>query len=152
MSRFAKVGIIYLSEKFDENAKLVLFSQRLIQDNEQESNRVLCDLASKGYSLCVVADRREIIIKTHPVTNKKIKIDVSDKYITKMKKTLIKWNHPVKFAKFDEFKGYKYDIDTDDWDRIDYSGPYEETIKGSGKMVPKYVRNDYIVNYYKKLI
>ncbi|QEI03424.1 hypothetical protein [Spodoptera cosmioides nucleopolyhedrovirus] len=150
MSQPAKV--IYLSEKFDENAPLVMFSQRLIQDNENEAKYVLRDLASKGYSLCVVADRREIITKIHPVSNIKIKIDVSNKYIAKMKKTLTKWNYPVKFAKYDEFKGYKYDIDTDDWDRIDYDGPYEETLKDLGKKVPKYIRNDFIVNYYKNLI
>lgn len=149
---FAKVRVIYLSEKFDKNASLVLFSQRLIQDNEFESKYVLRDLVSRGYSLCVIADRREVIIKVDPDTGDKIKIDLSDEYIAKMKKTLIKWNYPVKFAKYDEFKGYKYDIDTDDWDRIDYDGPYEETMKGSGKRAPKYIRNDFIVNYYKNLV
>lgn len=73
-----------------------------------------------------------------------------------MKKTLIKWGYPVKFAKFDEFKGYKYDIDTDDWDRVDYNGPQEDilvTIDGKQvtKQVPMLVRNDYIVNYYTDL-
>jgi hypothetical protein len=149
-------NIVYQSPCFNANAPLVLFAQRLIQDNERQAKYVLRDLVSKGYSLCVVADRTEIITKIHPITKRKIKIDVSNEYIKKMKKTLMKWGYPVKFAKFDEFKGYKYDIDTDDWDRVDYNGPQEDilvTIDGKQvtKQVPMFVRNDYIVNYYTDL-
>ena len=142
--------VIYQSKDFDINAPLVLFSQHLLQSFKTKSVSVMNDLVGKGYHLCVVADRN--VYKN--IETKKVNFTLQ--YREKMKKTLMALNVPVKFALLDEFAGVKFAIDTDDFDRIDYKGPKETitvtTPEGliKKRTVPKYVRNDFIVNYFKK--
>ncbi|QNV47779.1 hypothetical protein [Alphabaculovirus altersperidaniae] len=150
------IKLIYQSPDFNRNKPLILLSQYLLKDNEQKAKVVLADLVAKGYNLCVTADYRKVITKIDPITGEKIKVDISEKYRRKMKKTLIKWKYPVRFGHLDEFAGYKFDIDTDDWDRIDVDGLWKKIkMMKNGKMitkkVPVYICNDYIFNYYKKL-
>ncbi|ACI28728.1 agip26 [Agrotis ipsilon multiple nucleopolyhedrovirus] len=138
--------IIYQSPNFDETADLILFSQRLLQEEEDEINTkaVFADLVSKGYHLCVVADRTVVVKK---------KFDLSAHYRQLMKETLVQLGHPVKFAHLEQFDKMRFAIDTDDYDRIDYEGPKETILLGKRKRTaPKYIRNDYISDYYKRLL
>ncbi|AIZ48581.1 asb023 [Agrotis segetum nucleopolyhedrovirus B] len=138
--------IVYQTPDFDAAAKLILFSQHLLQEEDAiKTKAVLIDLASKGYHLCVVADRTVIMKK---------KFDLTTHYRERMKKTLMQLGCPVKFAHLEQFDGMRFAIDTDDFDRIDYDGPKETILLGNQKKrtAPKYVRNDFIRDYYRRLL
>jgi hypothetical protein len=107
--------VLYQSPGFNATAPLVLFSQHLLQNDETKSKAVLNDLATKGYYLCVVADRNVI-------ENKRNRTQY---YCDLMKKTLVALGHPVKFAHLEQFDDMAFAIDTDQFDRIDYDGPIE---------------------------
>nr|QEE79912.1 Maco-A 25 [Mamestra configurata nucleopolyhedrovirus A]QNH90499.1 maco-A 25 [Mamestra configurata nucleopolyhedrovirus A]UVZ34859.1 hypothetical protein [Melanchra picta nucleopolyhedrovirus] len=132
--------VLYQSCNFDASSSLlVLLSQHLLQDNDKHKVKaVLDDLVKRGHHLCVVADRN-------------VEGGYTDHYRHQMKKFLMKSTYPVKFARYDEYKGVKFAVDTDDMDRIDVEGPTER-ILNTNKTGPMYITNDYISDYYNVLI
>ncbi|AJK91750.1 ORF089 [Spodoptera frugiperda granulovirus] len=146
--------VYYQANNFKINDKLILLSQHLMQDDETKTKMVMDDLVNNGYSLCVVADRKVEEEMIDRVTKKKYKIDKTNQYRQKMRRSLIRWGYPVKFASIDHFKGLSFDVDTDEYDRIDYKGPVEDVLvtlhdgRQSVKKLPEFICNDYIRNYY----
>lgn len=132
--------VVYQSPDFSTDAPLVLFSQHLLQDDDHKTSAVLADLANDGYHFCVVADRNVFRGKSN----------YTEVHRERMKQTLIKLQVPVKFAHLEQFNGFKFTIDTDDFDRVDTNGPLEMT--SSDLLLPTYVLNTFIVDYYQGLL